>query len=982
MSDFARRPTIDEIEQLRAQVRREPGSPAFVRLGEAYLALGRPQDAIEVGVPGLRDNPDSTAGRMMIGRAYVMQHQWKEAQDELLRLVKADRNHAAGFALLGEVLLRRQDLKRALPVLQHAQNLNPTNPYVEDLLKRARTGRAPDPPPPPPVPQDPQPAAAPYASASAHNDPLQFGVDEPTRVAGDMSSGLTPPPAAAPHGHAPQYPGHQSAPAPAPAPRPRQQQQAITDPGAKTIMAGAAPAAESKPPSPRPIPRALAQPAPQAAPAPAPKAEPETKKKPKVAAADMPPPGPPTGVRPRILSMDKPTDAAREAMHQAADVGDYLNALLTQGLLNVPAVQAQHTPHAYRSGKRWGHSVTRTFVFLFVLLAVGLGGGAFWIYQTEQQREEEVARHIARADTLLTTGTYNDVQEAREATASALRRDPASVSAMAKFARVETAAALLYGTPAAKGTSAMLRARKELTEEDAAWADIVFAEIASTLATLSDEAAGAPQERLGDARKTADAWLEKHPDDAWVRWLSGVAMLYANDLSGAAEAFEAAEADGEGPVVASIYRADMQTDAGDLDGASVRYEAALERAPKHPLAIIGNALVQLARAEEAAVVLGKINTTMTEDEGPRANAYRALVFALAYLWVAWDYDQFTENLAKAEGVAEPRFLGRVALAQLANGQFAAAGDTRNRIVWYVAEPEQTHPVVAAVDAELQWSSGLSAPAIEQVGDSENIRARHLVGRALFDLGRLDEAEKAFADILEFAPEDWEAQTWHAAAQLAQAKGRARNEFDETLQQIARTQANQVVRYVRGLAWQRSGDMREARRHFEESLEGVADEITELAEERANSMAYRAHAALAELDLDAGSTDKAVAHLERAVALNPAYLPAMALLGRVQVQRGQHAEAAATLKPLLEEPEIANAAVELAYAEALVGGGSPSDEARGQAREAVLRAKDKGASAEELGRVAALVDETLATEIGAGGAEEKPSRRRGRRRGRR
>src|ERR1043165_9531520 len=44
-----RRPTAQEIEELIDLVRRDPASPAFIDLGEAYLALGRPRDALQVG---------------------------------------------------------------------------------------------------------------------------------------------------------------------------------------------------------------------------------------------------------------------------------------------------------------------------------------------------------------------------------------------------------------------------------------------------------------------------------------------------------------------------------------------------------------------------------------------------------------------------------------------------------------------------------------------------------------------------------------------------------------------------------------------------------------------------------------------------------------------------------------------------------------------------------------------------------------------
>src|SRR6202142_946308 len=126
MVDTDRRPTAQEIEELIDLVRRDPSSPAFIDLGEAYLALGRPKDAIGVGTIGLEAAPDSLEGRVMIARAYASLHQWKEAQGELLRVVKVDKSNRVGFSLLGEVLLRRSDFERAVPVLQHAQNLDPT----------------------------------------------------------------------------------------------------------------------------------------------------------------------------------------------------------------------------------------------------------------------------------------------------------------------------------------------------------------------------------------------------------------------------------------------------------------------------------------------------------------------------------------------------------------------------------------------------------------------------------------------------------------------------------------------------------------------------------------------------------------------------------------------------------------------------------------------------------------------------------------
>ena len=105
------------------------------------------------------------------GPGHAALHQWKEAQAELLRVVKVDRTSKVGFTLLGEVLMRRADYERATPVLQHAQNLDPSNPAVLALLRAARSGAQLDPPAPIPTPIAPRCVCVGAASAGVMVQP-------------------------------------------------------------------------------------------------------------------------------------------------------------------------------------------------------------------------------------------------------------------------------------------------------------------------------------------------------------------------------------------------------------------------------------------------------------------------------------------------------------------------------------------------------------------------------------------------------------------------------------------------------------------------------------------------------------------------------------------------------------------------------------------------------------------------------------------
>jgi len=340
MVDPDRRPTAQEIEELIDLVRRDPASPAFIDLGEAYLALGRPRDAVGVGNLGLQAAPDNLEGRVMLARAHAALHQWKEAQGELLRVVKVDRSNRTGFALLGEVLLRRQDFERAVPVLQHAQNLDPTSPQILAMLKRARAGQALDPPPPVPTPVPPR---------------------------GETDNGQQIVRSRGPNG----------AGSPGNTPRPRQaplmtaQGQGVVPvaaPGMPTMAIDPAPDWRNEPATEH-------APPPNFGGAPAGGAQQARGAKP----TSPPPPMSIEGVRPRIVQAAKPQNAAAASLRQSAAVGEsYLNELLTGGLLDVAGVRVPDSDFDLRPDRRWGRSTRRAFIFLFVVLVLGISGGGTW----------------------------------------------------------------------------------------------------------------------------------------------------------------------------------------------------------------------------------------------------------------------------------------------------------------------------------------------------------------------------------------------------------------------------------------------------------------------------------------------------------------------------------------------------------------------------------------------------------------------------
>jgi tetratricopeptide (TPR) repeat protein len=928
-----RRPSAGELDQLIESFRRDPGR-GFVALGNAYLALGRPRDAIEIGALGLKSEPGNLDGRVMVAYAFAQLHQWKEAQAELLKVVKTDRSNAFGFRLLGEVLMRRADYERALPVLQHAQNLAPADPVVLALLKRARTGQPLDPPPPPPVAVAPAQAGARPTRpppASRHDDPYPID-DMPTRVAGEIGE-------QADDGVLARMELER---------REIQAQRAPIDRGARRVDDRGRDREERRPvevhqppPSENPLaplgadPRMAHMPTlmAEASPGPAPHAGMAPAGQPSRGqpGSYAPPPGQPA-VRPRVFPVEKPKDAAQASLRQSVAVGeDYLNNLLAGGLLDVPRVRVAEPRHDVSPDRRWGRSTFRMFIYLFALLFLAAGGAGTWLWYAEKQKAEDVARYLESATAGIEHGDHAGLVAADTAARAALERDRGSPYAVAVLAEITALESFLYRElePAEVEKAIALAARDIDDPGDRGYRELLVARGADALSRLSADDEGSDR-RLAEASAALEAWLADHGDDVLVRWLAGEARLAAGSRAAARAAFEQAHDGGNGSVLATIALGNLELDAARYDAARALFDSALSRAPRHPWAFLGRSLVRSERSLELEEAMGDLNVGVSQDAGPRVAAYKRLALATA-LYGLEDYATFAAELDQARGVDDPRFLARVGLLRVAQGKIADAAAARSTIRWYAAQPEGD-PLVALLDAELLLARGLPAAALEVIGDQEGLRAARLRGRALFDAGKPVEAIAELGEAIEIAPDDLDTRTWREAARMVSLSGEERRKADEALDSLGRQAKSKATRLAHGLALGAIGRTADARSRLVQSLSDLSDEYP-------NPLAYRAHVALGELDLAAGKPAEAAEHAARALEHNGGYLPAHDLAGRALVD-SDPTRAAGHLAEVAGA-DAASAGAELVLARILAATDAEA------AAAALERARAKGVTVEQL-----------------------------------
>ncbi len=919
-----RRPTAQEIEELIDLVRRDPSSPAFIDLGEAYLALGRPKDAISIGNIGINAAPNSLEGRVMLARAYAALHQWKEAQGELLRVVKVDRSSRQGFALLGEVLLRRSDFERAVPVLQHAQNLDPTSPSILSMLKRARSGQALDAPPPVPTPVPPR---------GETNNNIAAAAPRPAPV-------KAPPPRPNPPSAPPQVP--------------------TAAPAARTMAIAPAPAepesalwgnAAPEPSAPLPVARATAAPPPSVL---------------------------PEGVRPRVIGASKERNAAAQALRQSAAVGEnYLNELLTGGLLDVAGVRVPDADFDLRPDRRWGRSTRRAFVFLFVVLILGIGGGGGWYWWSEKKKAEAVATLQQESKKAIGAGDFAGLELSISKLDEAIKMDPGNILSYAYVAEVTGLESLLYGTDADRVDAAIRDVVHQIKDGEPGSRELVIGRAAVELSRLAK--LQAPATTLGEVTKLLDGYLAKNDGDKWAKWLKARVLLANGERKAGRGTLKVAAEGEDGLPVAMIDLADLDVDDGNLDEAFALYDKVLAKAKDHPLAVLGKSLARAESGVQTTDAIEDLNVKLEKNYGPRVTSYRNLALALADVGIE-DYAHSLEALRKAHASksmpTEPRFLARIAQAYLERGSLSLAAQYRTPIAWYGKGKPEDDPVVKLFDAGLDLAGGLPSKALDKAGKLVGVRAEILRAYSDIDLGKAKDAVDEMDAVLKTAPENLEAEILHEWAR-ALAGFEAKSDKDKTagldaLEKLARKAKTKLGRHALGMAYYQMGDLKNAQTQLELA-------VAELSDEEPNPLAYRTRTALADILLSNNDAAGASKQLEQ--ALDPAtgnhgYLPARAMQAKVMLKNGDADHALELLEPLTKEDGAMTPASQLTLAEALCSHKSASAKDKSDAEGILTDLKDKVQPPTEVGRVAAICDPKLPEKLGvpvpaADGAAPKP-----------
>src|SRR5690606_4909847 len=118
-------PAIADLPRRGGEVARDPGSPSYLPLADAYRRLGKTQAALRVCLRGLERSPGHVDGHLLLARLYLELGDRERAADEWAVAVRLDPENFDAHRGLGFFHLERGELSSASRHLERAALARP-----------------------------------------------------------------------------------------------------------------------------------------------------------------------------------------------------------------------------------------------------------------------------------------------------------------------------------------------------------------------------------------------------------------------------------------------------------------------------------------------------------------------------------------------------------------------------------------------------------------------------------------------------------------------------------------------------------------------------------------------------------------------------------------------------------------------------------------------------------------------------------------
>jgi len=122
------------LEQLRFELREDPSSRIFFKLGEYLRREGEFDEGVEILRAGLEEHPRYVAAWVSLGRALLVNGDSAAASEALASALELDPDNAVAALFAGEAAIANEDWVEAVKALKRARGLTPQDDALDERI--------------------------------------------------------------------------------------------------------------------------------------------------------------------------------------------------------------------------------------------------------------------------------------------------------------------------------------------------------------------------------------------------------------------------------------------------------------------------------------------------------------------------------------------------------------------------------------------------------------------------------------------------------------------------------------------------------------------------------------------------------------------------------------------------------------------------------------------------------------------------------
>ncbi len=124
------------IERYQKLYEQDPRSRIFAPLADAYRKKGWLKEARDMAEKGVKDNPEFPGGRVALGRIYMDDSRYPDAEMHFRKAVELAPESVLAYQLLAETFLRLKKTKEALKAYKMLLFMNPENERAANAVRK------------------------------------------------------------------------------------------------------------------------------------------------------------------------------------------------------------------------------------------------------------------------------------------------------------------------------------------------------------------------------------------------------------------------------------------------------------------------------------------------------------------------------------------------------------------------------------------------------------------------------------------------------------------------------------------------------------------------------------------------------------------------------------------------------------------------------------------------------------------------------